>query len=197
MTPSEAVNPVSILRFQSAARLSPTLRSGRLNDIQERIDILANNADRVSYQPMNVNYKPGTGINPNAGDTMTYIYNRGPDLPGWPGDVNERNACYRHLMEAFGAPDLPEDPDAFVVTSLYCCNYFAVSRDMVRRIPFEVWLSTYNDLIVNGGAVWFCFHQIPAMELTRFSHRKPPPASPPPSSGFGSHSFSFTFSCTE
>ena len=126
--------------------------ASRLTDIQERLDILANNADKVQYQPMNVNYKAGSDTS-QAGDAMTFIAGRPSTWEAWGGGGEERDTCYKHIMKNFGAPDIvqnSEEPDAPIVTSLYCCNYFAVSRDLIRRIPFETWRSTYEDFAVKG-----------------------------------------------
>ena len=34
--------------------------------------------------------------------------------------------------------------------STYCCNHFAVSRDMIRRHPKDVWQHAYHELVEKG-----------------------------------------------
>ena len=70
-----------------------------------------------------------------------YIYKRDPyhpDMTPTPSATNPHDieACWRSVAGWFGyhwaADQVPR-------VSLYCCNYFAVSRANILRVPRQVW----------------------------------------------------------
>ena len=55
-------------------------------------------------------------------------------------------ACWRDVARTFGLRLSPAP-----AVTLYCCNYFAVTRERIRRFPLAIWRRAYEKYIVNAN----------------------------------------------
>ena len=72
---------------------------------------------------------------------------------GYAADVKD---CWLRVASWFGHPEAFQGMREPTVT-VYCCNYFAVTRENIRRIPWHTWNHVYQALVVNGTC-----HDVPA-----------------------------------
>ena len=100
-----------------------------LNDLP--LDALE--AAGVRYLPVNERYIGGRRVGWNSVD-------------GYNDNVRH---CWLRVAGWFGVDPALEDREATV--SLYCCNYFAVSRKNVLRHARATWEVAYENLVVNGS----------------------------------------------
>lgn len=114
-----------------------------IDDLAGKLAAVVADPDAVTYQPVNV------GNDRNLHDV--YIYKRDPYQEWWSlTSLRGIEQCWRAVAGWFGhgwaADEVPQ-------VSLYCCNYFAVSKANVRRVPKDVWEKAYDQLIVKGECV--------------------------------------------
>jgi hypothetical protein len=96
-----------------------------IEDLRGKLGAVVADPDAVSYQPINV----GTDFNLHD----VYIYKRDPYQDWWSQtSMRGIEQCWRSVAGWFGhswpADEVPQ-------VSLYCCNYFAVSKANIRRVP--------------------------------------------------------------
>jgi hypothetical protein len=60
------------------------------------------------------------------------------------------NRCWNHMASEL-VPDHEDKP--MMSVSLYCCNYFAASRDQIRRLSLATWQKLYDQFVVAGECV--------------------------------------------
>ena len=97
----------------------------------------------IEYLPINV----GSDFNPE----QVYFHKREPYQEWWSEtSLRDIDACWRTVAGWWGH----EWPEETVPTvSGYCCNYFAASRESIRRTPLETWRKAYEQLIERAECV--------------------------------------------
>jgi hypothetical protein len=97
----------------------------------------------IDYLPINV----GNDFNPE----QVYFYKRDPYQEWWKEtSLRAIDQCWRTVAGWWGH----EWPQETVPTvSGYCCNYFAASRESIRKTPLETWKKAYESLIERAECV--------------------------------------------
>ena len=121
-----------------------------LEDLPSRLKkVVERQATRgdVTYLPLNA----GNDFNPN----QVYFHKRDPYQEWWQEtSLRGIETCWRNVASWFGTEWGENEAPA---VSGYCCNYFAASRENIRKTPLEVWQKAYHQLIeladCGGGPV--------------------------------------------